>query len=199
MVCSLECADYVICDSLPTCPAELQTGLRHGERYIVNYLKNLRFNLLLFFFCIGSVSENVWGIKQCKFTKLGCFYENMNLDIDLVICLLSDPPCPLRILLTTCDNFKCLSIYLHVVSMKIPSDLNCWSNLGLTMRGHTDIRLHASWLFYCSPVCCNTSRWQIYPAFYGIIWKSGAIFVWKKLWFNLTSTDFLDSLSYPLF
>lgn len=90
-------------------------------------------------------------------------------------------PPPALILLITCDNFKCLSIYLHVVNMKIPSDLNCWSNLGLTMRGHTDIRLHASWLFYCSPVCCNTSRWQIYPAFYGILWKSGAIFVWKKL------------------
>lgn len=27
MVRSLECTDYVICDSLPTCPAELQTGL----------------------------------------------------------------------------------------------------------------------------------------------------------------------------
>lgn len=55
MVCSLECADYVICDSLSTCPAELQTGLRHGERYIVNYLKNLRFNLLFFFlfFALG--------------------------------------------------------------------------------------------------------------------------------------------------
>lgn len=95
MVCSLECADYVICDSLSTCPAELQTGLRHGERYIVNYLKNLRFNLLFFFlfFALGLFLK-MFVIKQCKFTKLGCFYENMNLDIDLVICLLSDPPCP---------------------------------------------------------------------------------------------------------
>lgn len=109
------------------------------------------------------------------------------------------PPCPLHISLITCDNFKCLNIYLHVVSMKIPSDLNCWSSLGLTMRGkHANISV-CMWLFYCSSVCCNTPQWQIYLAFCGILWKSGVIFVWKKLWFNLTFSGFLDSLSYPLF